>query len=306
MFLAAVEVGHWLDTLWAKLAFWTTTFVSMIPNLLLAAVIVAVGVVISGVVARFLTKLLTKATHNDPLSRLIAALLRVALIALSMLGALSLLHLDKTVTSLLAGVGVIGLALGFAFQDIAANFMAGFIMAAQRPFAPGDTVELAGKKCKVVSVQLRATLAETLDGLSILVPNKDVFQKPIINFSRTTSRRMELKIGIDYKDDLEKVRKVVLDAVSGIVHRDDKRKPELFYTGFGDSSIDAQLRVWLVAPSELALIEARSEAIMNIKRAFDAAGIALPAPITLDSGGQIVPQKKIEDLKAAARVSQAS
>ncbi len=284
-FLAAADLGASVDILWSKLSAWTVGFIAMVPNLLLAALIIALGVVLSGIASRFLARILTRALHNESLARLLASLARVAFIALAMLGSLTLLHLDKTVTSLLAGVGVIGLALGFAFQDIAANFMAGFLMAAQRPFAPGDTVELAGKKCKVIRVELRATHAETLDGLSIMVPNKDVYQQPIINYSKTEFRRMELILGTGYDDDLETVQKVAMAAVGDIIHRDPEREPELFFTSFGDSSIQSQLRVWLLASSELALIQARSDAIIRIKKAFDGAGISIPFPIrTLDFG----------------------
>jgi small conductance mechanosensitive channel len=186
-------------------------------------------------------------------------------------------------------VGVVGLALGFAFQDIAANFMSGLLMTLNRPFEVGDLVEVAGKQCRIKRVELRATAVETTDGLSILIPNKEIFQNPIANYNRTQKRRMHLRMGASYGSDMEKVRRVVIEAVQNVPYRDPDRKVELFFEAFGDSSIDFELRIWLVVATQVGLLEARSEAMIAIKRAFDAENIAIPFPIrTLDFGAPSV------------------
>lgn len=203
--------------------------------------------------------------------------------------ALGVMNLDKTVTSLLAGVGVVGLALGFAFQDIAANFMSGFIMAVSRPFKVGDLVEVAGQRGRIKSIALRASAIETLDGLSILVPNKEIFQNPIINFTLTPQRRLELSVGTAYGDDMKRDRQVVLDAVKDVPARDLSRAPELFFESFGDSSINFTVRVWLCQSDEISYLNARSEAMIAIKAALDAAHLTIPFPIrTLDFGADVV------------------
>jgi small conductance mechanosensitive channel len=190
------------------------------------------------------------------------------------------------------------LALGFAFQDIAANFMSGFIMALYRPFEVNDLVEVADKKCRVVRVELRATEVETLDGLSILVPNKAIFQNPIINYTRTRFRRMDLSMGASYGDDMEKVRSTVLAAVRDVPKRDPEREPELFFDSFGDSSINFQLRIWLLESTQPVYMAARSEAMIAIKKAFDREGITIPFPIrTLDFGAGGVGGERLDAMK---------
>jgi small conductance mechanosensitive channel len=130
MDLAAVDLAQLLE----KLESWLGAIVVMAPNVLLALLIVGAGATGSRRLQRVVQSIVRRVTGNEPISRLLGKASRISAIVLACLWALALLHLDRTVTSLLAGVGVIGLALGFAFQDIAANFMSGFIMAMNRPF----------------------------------------------------------------------------------------------------------------------------------------------------------------------------
>lgn len=186
-----------------------------------------------------------RVTDNGQIARLMGVIVTLAFRIIGLFIALGLIQLDKTVTSLLAGVGVIGLALGFAFQDIAANFMSGIIMALQRPFRVGDQVEVVGQHGRIERMDLRSTTLTTLQGLSILVPNKDIFQNPVVNYTLTAHRRLELPVGVAYDSDLEEVRSVALEAARRVPDRDEARSPEVMFSDFGDSSINLVLRVWL-------------------------------------------------------------
>jgi small conductance mechanosensitive channel len=240
-------------------------------------------------VGKGVRKVLVRVTDNKPISDILGALVRVAVVILGVLFALGLLELDKTVTSVLAGVGVLGLALGLAFQDIAANFMSGFLMAIKRPIDVGDLVEVAGKKGRVDRVELRATVLTTLDGLSVIVPNKQVYQAPIVNYTRTRDRRMSIDVGVAYNSPLRKVKEMVLEVGRALEARNPDREPEVLFHEFGDSSINLTLRVWLSDATEWAHLDARSEAVMAIKEKFDENHITIPFPIrTLDFGATAV------------------
>jgi small conductance mechanosensitive channel len=176
--------------------------------------------------------------------------------------------------------------------------MSGFIMALYRPFEVGDMVEVAGRQCRIQRVELRATEVETLDGLSILVPNREVFQNPIVNYTRTKGRRMDFTMGAAYSDDMEKVRRTVLEAVQNVPKRDMDRPPELFFQQFGDSSIVFQLRIWLSESDQPTFLAARSEAMIAIKKAFDRERITIPFPIrTLDFGANAVGGQRLDQMK---------
>jgi small conductance mechanosensitive channel len=152
----------------------------------------------------------------------------------------------------------------------------------------------------VLHVALRATEVETLDGLSILIPNKDIFQNPIINYTRTRQRRVDFSVGTAYADDMETVRRVVAKAVENVPDRDKSREVGVFFEGFGDSSINFLVHIWLDESSEMAFLKARSEAMIAIKRAFDENGITIPFPIrTLDFGAKVVGGTRLDALKVA-------
>ena len=277
------------EKLYDKFYGWFEGLVIMLPNIVAAIVVVGVFGIASIWIGKGTRKFLLRLSNNKPISDLLAAVIKIAVILVGLFIALGLLKLDKTVTSLLAGVGVVGLALGFAFQDIAANFMAGFIMALRRPFVVGDLVETADITGEVLSVELRATRLRTPDGLSVIIPNKDVFQNPIINYTLTKDRRIEVEVGVAYDSDLEQVRDTVMQALEDIPNRENSRKPECYYVGFGGSSINLVARLWLGKSSQKAYFQSRSEAVISIKKAFDAAGIAIPFPIrTLDFGAKAV------------------
>ncbi len=214
------EVASSWNKLAEKLSGWFEALLLMFPNLFLALLVVAIGAYLARWVRRGVQRLLLRMSGNRPTSELFGTLARVVVVLAATFVALGVLNLDRTVTSLLAGIGVVGLALGFAFQDIAANVMSGIIMVLRRPFDIGDTVEVGGHLGRVRAIELRATELETLDGLSVTVPNKDVFQAAIINYTKTPSRRLDFTIGTGYDDDMSTVRDVVIAAVRGISDRD--------------------------------------------------------------------------------------
>ena len=221
----------------------------------------------------------------------------VVTILITLFTALNIIGLDKAVTTVLAGAGILGLALAFAFQDVAANFMSGIFMSFRRPFDVGDLVNVDDKMGRIEAINLRDTTLITLQGQRLIIPNKAVFQNTIENYSSTGKRRLDLSVGVSYGDDLAKVKSVVLAAIDALTEKDPNRKPELFYKEFGDSSINFDLRVWLRDVDQLNYLEAQSEAIMIIKKAFDQNDITIPFPIrTLDfgiKGGETLSEMKL-------------
>ena len=197
--------------------------------------------------------------------------------------ALDVLGLDKTVTSLLAGVGILGLALGLAFQSTGENYVAGIYLAIRRPFQVGQVISSNDFYGVVERIALRSTSLRVPQGQLVYLPNKKIFDNAIVNFSDSGQRRVDLKVGVSYGDDLDKVKRIAIEAVSAIEHRDPSKPVELFYEGFGDSSINFELRFWIDFFRHPDYMAARSEAVMRIKAAFDANDITIPFPIrTLD------------------------
>jgi small conductance mechanosensitive channel len=290
--LGLTEINKAFEMLSRKLIGWGQDFIVMLPNLLIAALILVATLYLAQLAKRLITKFLPHVSHSAALRDLVATLTYVVLL-IGLFFVLEVLNLQKTVTSLLAGVGIIGLALGFAFQDIAANFISGIIIVLQRPFTVGDVIKTNDYFGTIERISLRTTDLRQTTGELVRVPNRKVFENALINFTVNTMRRVDLTCGITYDSDLDEVRRVVLEAVHDMPNLVPERKPEVMFTEFGESSINFDLRFWVPYSRQLDYVGAKSEAIMRIKRAFDAAGIVIPFPIrTLD-----VPEQILERLR---------
>lgn len=290
---AAFDVQAALAEAWAKVVGWTEGLVQSLPNVIAAIVVLLVFWGLAKGVRKVVGRIAARVADQPEVNRIIAAAAYGLTLALGLVLALGALNLDKTVTSLLAGAGIIGLALGFAFQDIAENFIAGIILNLRNQFTEGDVVESGDYMGVIERVELRATVMRTFTGQRVLIPNAQVFKSALVNYTQSRIRRVDVAVGVSYGDDLEKVRRVATEAVEAVPGRDQARPVELFYTEFGDSSVNFQVRFWIpFLARQSDFLEARSQAIVRIKAAFDQNGITIPFPIrTLDfaggdSGGQ--------------------
>ncbi|MFC5283601.1 mechanosensitive ion channel family protein [Pedobacter alpinus] len=293
-----MDVGKAYDLLVGKLTKWFEEFIKLLPNLVIATIVVVLGFFLAKVVKSFSLKMIRKVSHLETINSLFASFVYILTLGVALFTALDILNLDKAVTTALAGAGILGLALAFAFQDIAANFMSGIFMSFRRPFNVGDLVKLGEYRGRIESVNLRDTTLITLEGQRLLIPNKTVFQNAIENFTSSGIRRMDLKVGVSYGDDLERVKQITLESVKTIPERDTHKEVEFFYEEFGDSSINFALRIWLNSPEQKVYLAARSNAVMAIKTAFDKSDIMIPFPIrTLDfgiKGGEKLSEMKID------------
>jgi small-conductance mechanosensitive channel len=260
--------------------------VKMLPNLALALLVVVLFYLLARIVKRLTLKLFSRISSNISLNHLIANVFFIIVISIGAFVALDILKLEKTVTSLLAGLGLVGLALGFAFQDTAANFISGIFLAMRTPINTGDIVEIGTVKGVVQKINLRATEIETFQGTLVVIPNKDVFQNPIFNYSHNGRRRVDLECGISYGEDLEKVRKVSLAAVEKVEGVSKERPVVFHYSGYGDSSIDFTVKAWVIgAQRQGEFLDVQSEMVIALKKAFNENDITIPFPIrTLDFG----------------------
>jgi small-conductance mechanosensitive channel len=268
-----------------KLETWMSTAIEMLPNLALALLVLIVFYVIGKMLRKFVRTLLEKATTNKTVIDLAETVMSVIIIGIGLFFALSILNLDGTVTSLLAGAGIIGLALGFAFQDIAANFISGLLLSIRHPFGIGDIIQSNDYYGTVQKLNLRNTIIKTPQGQIVYIPNKVVYENPFTNFTKNQERRIDLECGISYGDDLEKVKKVATEAIESIEKRMKNREVEFYFKEFGGSSINFVVRFWVDFRTNPDFWSPQSDAIMALKKAFDENDIMIPFPIrTLDFG----------------------
>ena len=292
-----MDINASVDLVKNKVAEWIETIIQMLPNFVVAVVVLVLFYFIAKLVRKLVSKVAYKVSSSDAVNNLISNITYIFVIALGLFVALGVLQLDKTVTSLLAGVGIIGLALGFAFQDTAANFVSGVIIAFRKPYNVGDVIQSGDFFGKVYRINLRTTDIQLFQGPIVLIPNKDVFQNPVTNFTVYGKRRIDLAVGVSYGDDLEKVKKVTIDAVKEVENLDPSENVTLFYDEFGSSSINFNVRFWVKYSNKHSdYLQVKSDAIMKIKSAYDANDIMIPFPIrTLDFG--IKGGEKLSEMK---------
>ena len=302
-----INIKRATDIIFDKLHHWLEVIISMLPNLMVALFVLIFFYVAARLVRSGARRVLNRISDKPAINGLFATILHVALISVGLIISLNVLHLEQTVTSLLAGAGIIGLAIGFAFQDISANFISGVLLAFRKPIRVGDIINSQGYTGVVEKIDMRVTVIRTFQGLHVIIPNKDVFQTPVTNYTKTSERRIDLSVGISYAEDLKKVREITLNAINRLDCHLANKKVKFFYNEFGDSSINFTVMVWVHYSIEQEFLEARSDIIMAIKKSFDSNGITIPFPIrTLDfgiKGGEKLSQTKINLLTDGEAIS---
>ncbi|MEM9921703.1 MAG: mechanosensitive ion channel family protein [Bacteroidota bacterium] len=278
-----------------KLLGWFDGLVTNLPNIFLAIFIGAVALYASRYVKKGILQLLSKATNNKTVTNVLANIFTAIFLLFGLFIVLGILNLDKALTSLLAGAGVIGLAVGLALQDPLINLFSGVLMSVRDYYKIGDLIETNSFFGTIQKINLRSTILMTPDGQEVIIPNKEVLQSPLVNFSHNGRRRIDVNCGVAYGDDLENAKQVALQAVKSNVEYDDTRPVELFYGEFGDSSVNFVLQFWHNTYSQKSYLETKSQAIIAIKKAFDKNGITIPFPIrTLDFG--VVGGERLDEL----------
>lgn len=280
--MAETKVVDEYDKVMGTLKGWWAGFIESLPNIGMALVVLGISFFIAFRLKKLAVRLMNKFSENRAVNRLIATVITFLICAAGLFIALGILGLDKTVTSLLAGAGVVGLAVGLAFQEPIINTISGVVLAVRKNIRLGELIESNDYLGTVKTINLRETIIETPQGQMVFIPNKEVIMSPLKNYTRYGHRRIDLECGISYGEKLPNVKELVEKAI-GQIEYVEKDKIDFIYTGFGDSSINFTVRYWITETGQRDYLHARSEGIMNIKSVFDNNDILIPFPIrTLD------------------------
>jgi small conductance mechanosensitive channel len=259
----------------SMLAGWLEAAIALLPRLVLALSILLVFLLMASLVAGFLRRRLLERGIDEALARVLSRIVRWSLLVLGTVVALD--QVDFDVTTFVTGLGVVGFTLGFAFQDISKNFVAGLLLLIQQPFRIGDLIEVDGHLGTVTDIDLRTTVLRSNDGLTIFIPNGEVYTSALTNYSHLPTRRVEIEVGVAYDTDLDRVRRVAIEAMRALPTVHSEPAPEALFHSFGGSSIDLTLRCWTNSPQR-EFLATRDAAVEAIQRAFVSAGIEIPYP----------------------------
>lgn len=248
--------------------------VDFLPSLGAALVVLLAFFLLYRASQRLLRGVLRR-THADPAVLDIALkLTKFVILAFGFVMAAG--QLGFQVASVLAGLGIVGLAVGLAAQDTLANLVAGITILWDRPFRIGDNVTIAGTFGSVQAIGLRTTRILTNDKIDAILPNKTIINEKILNHTRTPQLRLAIPVGIGYGEDVREARRVLLAAVAENPNVLADPAPKVVVVQLGDSAVVLEVRVWLTDPH--LENEVRVDLVERVKLALDAAGIEIPFP----------------------------
>lgn len=243
-----------------------------LADLVGALLVLLIGVVLARLLSRAADRALTRSERIEPtVAKFLSNIIKYALWVVVVITVLT--QFGVQTTSIITALGGLALAVGLALQGTLSNVAAGVMILIQRPFRVGETISAGTVNGTVEAIGLFTTEVQQLDGVYVMVPNNELWNKPVVNFSRMPTRRFELLLGIAYEDDLRVARKAMLELAAGDARVLAEPPPVAFVASLGDNAVRIGLRVWCASGDYLALSWALTEAV---KLRFDHLGLTIP------------------------------
>lgn len=243
-------------------------------NLLDAAIVFVVGLVIIKIVNSIVRKAMMRGKAKQTLFvNFICSVISKSCWAMLLIMVAG--RLGVNVGPLIAGLGVTGFILGFAFQESLGNLASGMMIAINEPFKVGDWVDAAGHSGSIVEVNMMATIMTSADNKRIVIPNKSVWGGPIVNYNTLGIRRVDMQVGIDYGEDVRKAMDVVMQTLVADSRVLKNPAPAVAVASLDDSAVTLNVRPWAKSGDYWGV---RSDTLADVKSALASAGISIPFP----------------------------
>lgn len=254
--------------------------VSTFPKLIVCLIILTVLWLITALIKKIFKDRVYGKLDDPIIIKFVIGVVRWSILGTGILICLKVLDLGNVAVGLFSGAGVAVLIFGFAFKDIGENFIAGILMAFNRPFKHGDLIELGDQKGRVHTMGLRETIIKTYDGKDVFIPNANILKSNLINNTVDGLLRYEINIGLDYGTDLEKAFSIIIDTVKNIDGVLKTPEPKAYVESFGESTINIQYTLWInLFDNNLDQFSIRSEAFYKVWDSLNDNNIIMPGTI---------------------------
>jgi len=268
---------NYVQTLHNQIERMVRGFIQALPTLAIAIVILLITWVVAKYAIRIADRITGRTKLREDLKQLLDTLVRLAIWIVGIVIALTVAIPSFTPASAFAGLGIGAVAIGFAFQDIFQNFLAGVLIMLREKMRINDLIECQGITGRVERITLRETHVRQLSNELTIVPNSLLFKNPVKILTDEVVRRDEITVGVGYDVDLEQAQAVIRDTVQGLETVNQNKPVVVVARTFGASSIDFLVQWWApTTPRDMRLT--RSEVVIAVKKALDAAGIEIPYP----------------------------
>lgn len=254
-----------------------TGLVELIPNMVIALAIIILAAFAARFAKRIADRLTSRTSMRASLKQLIDTVMSIGIWIVGLMIAATVVLPGLTPASLVAGLGIGTIAIGFAFQDFFQNFLAGILIMVRKKMRIDDVIDCEGIIGKVESISLRETHVRKLSGELTIVPNSTLFKNPVEILTDGPQRRHEIVVGVSYDTDLDQAAKVLREAVESVDLVDQTKRIDILACEFNTSSVDFAVR-WWAGSKPYDMHCSRDAVIRAVKRALDAAGIEIPFP----------------------------
>ncbi|KJH70572.1 mechanosensitive ion channel family protein [Aliterella atlantica] len=280
----------------------TGSVIESLPGIIFAIIILLITRYIANVTRRMSIIAGKRILKSDSLRSLLIQITYVSTWVAGVLLACIFAFPDLGLGDIVGLLGLSSVAIGFAFQDIFKNFLAGIILLLNEPFRLGDQIIVNEFEGTIEDITIRSTQIKTYQGERVVIPNAIVFTSPVQVLTAMPHRRTDLALGIDYNTSLSTAMETLLEAIDNVPGVLSSPEPEVDAVGFGDSSIDLMIRYWTL-PQKVQVRQTKTRVIVALKKACEQADISIPYPIrTLyyynngEDGGQRFPTSASSDL----------
>lgn len=274
-----------ITKLWDKLDGWLDALILKLPNIIMAILVMVLFYFLAKGLVKILRRTLLQKIAQVSIQDIIAKITSLVIILVGFFIALGVLELDKVLTSILAGAGVVGLAVGLALQGTLSNTFGGLVLSFLPRIRIDDYIETSEASGFVDEISLRNIVIRRPDNNYVVVPNSKFIDGAFTNYSLTDRSRISLSCGVGYESDLQQVEDLTVKTIKEAFLQKDDEEVKFFFTEFGDSSINFKVLFWIDMVKVLQENVAKHKAIKLIKRRFDENGINIPFPIrTMDFG----------------------
>lgn len=258
--------------------------IGVIPRIALGIFIIIVGVLLANLITNFYRKKFLRKANDALMARFLAQAIKIILVIIAVMIALEAAGLSNIATGILTAAGGAAIVLGFAFQDIGKNFLAGIILAFNRPFNVNDTIMIGEIFGKVRALNFRYTHLKTSDGRDIYIPNSDVLTKPVENYTEDGFYRNEFVVGIGYEDDIEAAKKLIIEIINthpNIIQGQPDHENFVVVSELAASTVNLKVFFWVnTVDYRVSSRILRGLVIKKVKEVLSDAGFNLPADIT--------------------------
>jgi small conductance mechanosensitive channel len=253
-------------------------FIQLLPGILIGLVVLLLTGYAAKVTQRIVRRMTQRLIPSRSLQLLAVQVTRIGTWVMGIIIAAVVAFPDLRLGDIIGLLGLGSVAIGFAFQDIFKNFLAGILLLVEEPFRLGDQVIMCDYEGTVEAIKIRSTQLRTYTGEMVEIPNAIVFTSPVRVLTAYRSRRTDLDIGVDYTTPLPLAKQTFLEVINRADGVLSDPAPEVDVVGFGDSSIDFKVRYW-TTPQMAEVRRIQTQVAMALKAACDEAGISIPYPI---------------------------